>query len=174
MDCTSCTKYAGGLIDHRGLCRLFGPLNKLECCKNYTEQISDKIILKGNFCYKCICFIPEQSPEKGPSKNYFKVNGFCYRYQLGIFDGSTRKACSKYEQVHQFNITYTPIHSNICKKSFFLQIYRKLSYPHIHKLIHRTSSRYVGLFCIYAHPASNIYAQDVHRFISFYFHIIGA
>ncbi len=100
MDCTSCTKYAGSLIDHRGLCRLFGPLNKLECCKNYTEQISDEIISKGNFCYKCICFLPEKGPEKEPIQNHFKMNGFCVRYQLGNFDGCTRKACSKYEQMN--------------------------------------------------------------------------
>lgn len=100
MDCTSCTKYAGSLIDHRGLCRLFGPLNELECCKNYTEQISDKIILNGKFCYKCIHFTPEQGPEKAAVQKHFKVKGFCTRYQLGIFDGCTRKTCSKYEQTY--------------------------------------------------------------------------
>ena len=100
MDCTTCTKYAGSLIDHRGLCRLFGPLNTLACCKEYTEQISDIIISNGNFCYKCICFKLEESPKKAPPQKYFKLNGFCTRYRLGLYDGCTRKACSKYEQAY--------------------------------------------------------------------------
>lgn len=100
MDCSSCTEYAGRLIDHRGLCRLFGPLNKLECCKNYTEQISDIIIMEEKLCYKCICFTPENGPEQIPNQKRFKISGFCSRYQLENFDGCTRKACPKYEQAY--------------------------------------------------------------------------
>ena len=98
MDCTSCTKFAGTLIDANGLCRLKGPIKRLDCCRNYTEQITDIIILNDKFCHTCAYFQPALCPQNQSCPSLFQIQGFCIKYDFGKYNGYTRKACSKYKQ----------------------------------------------------------------------------
>ena len=98
MDCTTCTKFAGVLIDRRVLCRLLGPKNTLTCCKQYTRQMY-QITENGNFCHTCFFFNAVQGPEIQPYTKPFRSEGTCSRYRLDLFDGSSRKSCQKYKQI---------------------------------------------------------------------------